>query len=340
MFSPFATAIICILIFILLFSYLGLAEFLTELVGAGTGFFFFLIAFPLFVIMAYYHCKEREAPPREHKTASESTQIEYDLRKLACDDRAAFNKLAGRTVTYIGDSATSYNKINQALLEMSIRDKWIFRAGYTPETRYSVEMYNRALENIAETDRRKAWVERSLHGAECENIFPMDYKTEAIYNGAVENEMLERENAKRAELGLKKINRLKKLDSIRWLPDGEEKRRLNNLVGRTIDYNSKMACMIAFREVAILEDWEKEYDLRVYWLYHEFDETSSKNKRRALAYIAETKKRWVWRERCPHGNEFTDVFPMDYDTEEEYQAAVSERQVQSDYGYCPTVTPM
>lgn len=50
---------------------------------------------------------------------------------------------------------------------------------------------------------------------------------------------------------------------------------------------------------------------------------------RARQHIAEVDRRKAWIERCPHGEEF-DIFPMDYETEEDYQDAVEARYLKKE----------
>ena len=51
---------------------------------------------------------------------------------------------------------------------------------------------------------------------------------------------------------------------------------------------------------------------------------------RARQHIAEVDRRKAWIERCPHGREEPDIFPMDYETEEDYQDAVEARYLKKE----------
>lgn len=139
-----------------------------------------------------------------------------------------------------------------------------------------------------------------------------------------------------AEKGFNRA-RQSQLENMFHSTDPMDRIKINRLVGRTVNYRNEMERKLAVREISIREGWQ----------YHDIDEICSDPKYikmiggkwpsgkvpgryygdnltgdgAARRKIAETERRKEWTARCPHGDE-VDLFPMDFDTEEQYREAV------------------
>lgn len=131
------------------------------------------------------------------------------------------------------------------------------------------------------------------------------------------------------------------LELMAYDKDPEKRRELNRLVKRTVGKRKDIPfgddVKLAVRQISqnegwrfyyILElhsypafvkmeggKWDKSRSIGMYDGYHTFGAHI------ALMMNRETKEREAWIGRCPHGDE-VEIYPMDYETEEEYQAAV------------------
>lgn len=132
-------------------------------------------------------------------------------------------------------------------------------------------------------------------------------------------------------------DRQRELEDMVYSVDLNMRKRFNVMVGRTVDLDANFDAKLAVRQISLREGWQY-YDLdEAYsdpyfvkieggkWppgkMPGEYFGKAAFGVEKALDMNAETDRRMTWIKQCPHGEE-VDVFPMDYDTEEDYRDAV------------------
>lgn len=134
------------------------------------------------------------------------------------------------------------------------------------------------------------------------------------------------------------LKRQKDLERMMTSLDPEERMRFNRLLGRTAKLkDGGYDAILAVRQISLREGWQYYYVPELgsdpkfvkisggKWPKWEtpgrYPAMSLVGKNKAVEMNEETDRRASWIERCPHGNE-VEVFPMDFQSEDEYRNAV------------------
>lgn len=135
------------------------------------------------------------------------------------------------------------------------------------------------------------------------------------------------------------LDRQRELERMMTSLDPEEKMEFNRLLGRTVKLNDGgYDAILSVRQISLREGWQYYYVPELgsdpkfvkvsggKWLDWKipgkYPCMNSVGQDKAIEMNAETDRRASWIDRCPHGHE-VDVFPMDFQNEEEYRRAVN-----------------